>query len=98
MQLTSDRRCSGRTEAVCLTLQSDLDLAFSYLRLADAEIRGGKAAHATELIAKAVKTYKSVQQELVCIPDYNGDKRELAQGVGRLWESIQSVERQFRIL
>ena len=98
MQITSDRRCIGHIEVLYLTLQSDLDLGFLYLRLADAEIRGGKAAHATELIAKAVTTYKSVQQELVCIPDYDGNKRELVRGVGRLWESIQSVERQFRIL
>jgi hypothetical protein len=98
MQRTPDRRCSGHIEIVCLTLQSDLDLAFSYLRLAEAETRGGKAAHATELIAKAVITYKTVERELVCIPGVNENNRELTREVRRLLESIQSVERQLRTL
>ena len=98
MQLTSDRRCSGHVERVCLTLQSDLDLAFSYLRLDEAETQGGKAAHATELIAKAVIAHRTVLRELVCFPDLSERKRELAGEARRLLESIQSVERQFRIL
>jgi hypothetical protein len=98
MQLTPDLMCSAYIETVCLTLQSDLDLAFSYLRLAEAETRGGRVAHATELITKAVITCKIVERELVCIPGLNENKHELAREARRLLESIQSVERQLRIL
>lgn len=98
MQVTPDRRCSSHIEIVCLTLQSDLDLAFSYLRLAEAETRGGKVTHATELIAKAVITYRTVERELVRIPGLNENKYELTREARRLLESIQSVERQLRTL
>jgi hypothetical protein len=98
MQLTTDRRCSGHIESLCLTLQSHLDLAFSYLRLAEAETRGGKAAHATELMAKAVTTHRTVLREFANIPDLYESKRKLAREATRLLEAIQSVERQFRIL
>ena len=98
MQVTPGRRCSGRIEIVCLILQSDIDLAFSYLRLAEAETRGGRVAHATELIAKAVITCKTVERELVCIPGLNENKHELTREARRLLESIQSVERQLRTL
>jgi hypothetical protein len=97
MQLTPDRRCSGHIESG-LTLQSDLDLAFSYLRLAEAETRGGNADHATELIAKAVIAHRTVLRELACISGVYQSKRELAGEARRLLESIQSVERQFLIL
>jgi hypothetical protein len=98
MQLTTDRRGSGHIKTLCVTLQSDLDLAFSYLRLAEAETRGGKAAHATELMAKALTTHRTVLREFANIPDLYESKRELAREARRLLESIQSVERQFRIL
>ncbi len=98
MQICTDRRSSGHIQSLCLTLQSDLDLAFSYLRLAEAETRGGKAAHATELMAKAVITHRTVLREFTNIPDLYESKRELKREARRLLESIQSVERQFRIL
>jgi len=98
MQLTTDQRCSGHIASLCLMLQSDIDLAFSYLRLAEAETRGGKAAHASELMAKAVTTHRTVLREFANIPDLYESKRELAREARRLLESIQSVERLFRIL
>jgi hypothetical protein len=98
MYLTPDRRCNGHMEIVCLTLQSDLDLAFSYLRLAEAETRGGRVAHAIELVAKAVITCKTVERELVCISGLNQNKPELTREARRLLESIQSVERRLRTL
>jgi hypothetical protein len=52
--------------------------------------RGGKAAHATEPIAKAVIAHRTVQGELACIPDVYESKRELAGEARRLLESIQS--------
>ena len=97
MQLTPDRGCSGHIESG-LRLQSDLDFAFSYLRLAETETRGGKADHASELIAKAVIAHRTVLRELVGISDMYQSNRELAGEARRLLESIQSVERQFRIL
>jgi hypothetical protein len=98
MQLSTDRRSSGHIYNLCLTLQSDLDLAFSYLRLAEAETRGGIAAHATELMAKAVITHRTVLREFANIPDLYESKRELASEARRLLESIQSLECRCRIL
>ena len=97
MQLTPDVRYSGQIESG-LRLQSDIDLAFSYLRLAETETRGGKADHASELIAKAVNAHRTVLRELMGISDMYESKRELVGEARRLLESIQSVERQFRIL
>jgi hypothetical protein len=94
MQLTANRRSSGHIKRLCVILQSDLDLAFSYLRLAEAEIQGGKAAHATELMVKAIITHRTVLREFVNIPDFYETRRELAREARRLLESIQSVERQ----
>ena len=98
MPFTTEPRRNRRVERVCLTLQTDLDLAFSYLRLAEAEARGGKAAHASELIAKAVIAHKTVTKALAGISDFDENKRELAQEARRLLESVQSVERQFQVL
>jgi hypothetical protein len=98
MQLEFGRTCSGHIEIICLTLQSRLDLAFSYLRLAQAEVRGGKVAHANELISKAVITYTTVERELDCISGLNENTRELTRETRTLLESIQSVERQLRTL
>jgi hypothetical protein len=51
MQISADRIYREHADRVCLTLlQSELDLAFFNLRLAEAEIQGGKAARATELV------------------------------------------------
>lgn len=97
MRLTLDRRYSPHIESG-LMLQSDLDLAFAYLRLAEAETRGGNADHAAELIAKAVVAHRTILRDLARISDLNESKRELAGEARRLLESIQSVERQFRIL
>jgi hypothetical protein len=99
MQISADRIYREHADRVCLTLvQSELDLAFFNLRLAEAEIQGGKAAHATELVAKALIAYKIVLLELARITDVYERKRELAAEARRLLESIQSVERNFRIL
>ena len=98
MQLELGQTRSGHIEIICLTLQSRLDLAFSYLRLAQAEVRGGKVAHANELIGKAVITYTTVERELVCISGLNENTRELTRETRTLLESIQSVERQLQTL
>jgi hypothetical protein len=102
MHFTSDPKRRGPTERVCLTLlQSELDLAFSYLRLAETEVQAGKGAHATELIAKAVIARNIVLQELARIPDLFDlfePKRELKREAKRLLESIRFVESELRTL
>jgi hypothetical protein len=98
MPFTTEPRQDRLIEGLFLTLQTDLDLAFYHLRLAEAEARGGKAAHAWELIAKAAIAHKTVTQALAGISDFYENKRELAQEARRLLESVQSVERQFRVL
>jgi hypothetical protein len=99
MQIAGDRRYSGHADRVCLTLlQSELGLAFFQLRLEEAEIQGGRAAHASELIAKAVIARKTVRLELARITDLYQSKLELAGETKRLLESIQSMDRKFRIL
>lgn len=88
-----------RLEQACTTLlQSEMDLAFSYLRLAQAETRGGSAAHAAELIGKAILAHKNVVQDLAGVSMELQDlKRELAGSARELQEAIRSVQRQFSI-
>ena len=97
MPYTADRS-RGAVKIMSLTLEANLELAFSNLRLAEAETSGGKAAHATELITKAILAHRSVLQELACIPDSYEGKRDLTAEATRLLEAIQFVERQFRAL
>jgi len=59
----------ARTERVCFALmQSEIDLAFSLLRLAEAEIRGGDDAHVRELVGRASTMYKVALSYLDVLP------------------------------
>jgi len=84
-------------ELVCTALlQSEIDLAFTYLRLAKAETRGGSRIHAAELIGKAALAHKNVIQDLDGVPtEFQERKRELAGSACDLLEAIRSVQRQF---
>src|SRR5260370_7885759 len=51
------------TERACLALiEMEIEVAFSFLRLAESETRAGNGLHATELIAKAVASHNVVFQ------------------------------------
>lgn len=91
---------SEQTERACLALlQGDVDQAFAFLRLAEAETHGGKAAHAAELIAKAILARETVLKDLGRMsPSFEEEKGELRNACRRLLEAIRAVERQFRIL
>lgn len=90
MQLTQNR---DRTERVCFALmQSEIDLAFSSLRLAEAETRGGDDVHARELIARACVTHKVALNYLDGLP-VGQEKHDLRVGVRKLFEGIRAVER-----
>lgn len=83
----------ARTERVCFALmQSEIDLAFSLLRLAEAEIRGGDDAHVRELVGRASTMYKVALSYLDVLPVCVG-KRESLLGVRELFEAIRAVER-----
>jgi transposase len=99
-QLLEDRARSERAQRTCMTLlQSEIDIAFFYLRLAEAETRGGKAGHAAELMAKAILVHKTVLGELEGVSaTVQEEKYELVKEARRLLESIQAVERRFRML
>lgn len=55
-------------------LQTDIDLAFSQLRLAVAEWRLENRARAVSLIEKAVLSYKAVKKQLDDLPDEFGKR------------------------
>ena len=90
MQLTPDQRYSGYIERVYDAVIRSRPRVFPPAACGSGT-RGGKAAHATEPIAKAVIAHRTVQGELACIPDVYESKRELAEEARRLLESIQSV-------
>jgi len=65
----SASRCATQVERTCIVLlQSELDIAFGFLRLAEVETGSGKAAHAEELIAKASGSYQTVLEGLGNVP------------------------------
>jgi hypothetical protein len=79
--------------------ETNIDLAFTCLRLADAEIRGGKAGRASELIEKAILAYKTLLQDAeILSAELDEEKCELHERTQRLLEAVFASERQFQIL
>jgi hypothetical protein len=80
-------------------LETDIDLAFTFLRLAEAEIHGGKAGRASELIAKAILACRTIRRHAEVLPvEFDEEKCELHERTQRLLEAIFASERQFHIL
>ncbi len=78
---------------MCLALmQSEIDLAFSFLRLAVAETQGGDDAHARDLITRACATHKVALNYLDCLA-VGQEKHEFRDVVRQLFETIRQVER-----
>ena len=84
-----------RTDRACLALlQSEIDLAFGFLRLAQVESHGGNSAHAADLIAKAALAHKAVLKDLPSLSlESEEEMRELQRSVRKLFETIRAVER-----
>lgn len=92
------RARSLSVERACLALlQSDIDIAFSFLRLADAEARGGNAAHADELIGKATETYKNLLNRIGTVPaELEDEQHDLQRGMRSLREAIHLTTSRYR--
>jgi hypothetical protein len=99
-QFIPGRNVGSRAELTRMTLlQSEIEIAFSYLRLAGVETRDGSAAHAAELIARAILVHKTVFQDLGDLStEFKEEKRELDRCTRELLEAIHAVEREFRML
>jgi hypothetical protein len=92
---SADQERAERARVVFL--QSEVDSALTLLRLAEAEIRGGDACHAAQLISKATLTYDTLLQQLTTVPvDLREEKSELRGQSRRLLDAIRGVERQFQ--
>jgi hypothetical protein len=84
-----------QVERACIVLlQSELDIAFGFLRLADVETGSGKNAHADALIAKANSSYKTVLNSLPTVPlEFEEERQLLREGVRMLQDTIRAVAR-----
>ena len=92
---SADQERAERARVVLL--QSEVDTALTLLRLAEAEIRGGDACHAAQLISKATLTYDTLLDQLKTVPVDLQEKKSELNGQSRLLlDAIRGVERQFR--
>ena len=84
-----------RIERTCIVLlQSELDIAFGFLRLADVETGSGNTAHADELIAKASSSYKAVLNGLATVSlEFEEERLLLREGVRMLQDAILALAR-----
>ncbi len=85
----------NQTDRACIAFaHSEIDIAFGYVRIAEAECNGGRAAHASELILKASDAYKIALSYLGTLPlELEADRYELQTDLRKLIEAIQAVER-----
>jgi len=82
------------TERACLALvETEIEVAFSFLRLAEVETSGGNGEHAADLIAKAVATHDVVLQYIENMRvEFEGEKCELRREARRLFEGIRTAQ------
>ena len=94
------QECGEHVDRICLTLlQSEIEVASSFVRLAEAEAQGGSTPHAIELLTRAVLVHKGVLKELRTMrSDFQEEKSALWSEARNLLESIQSVEHRLQIL
>src|SRR5215469_15461616 len=91
---------AGRAEQVRIVfLETDVDMAFTFLRLAETESKIGNGSRAGGLLEKAILGYKEVIKCLgaVSIED-PAQITSLRQRSRDLFEAIVAVENRFRIL
>ncbi len=81
------------TERACLTLvQTELEVAFSYLHSAQAKNQtGNHGPDAAGLISKAVTTHNTVLRYLANVPrEFETEKRELYKTTRQLFDAIRA--------
>ena len=85
---------SRETEWACLALvETEIEVALSFLRLAEIETRGGSGEDAAELIAKAVATHNVVLQYVEHMrAGFEAEKRHLSFEARKLFEAIGAVK------
>ena len=85
---------SRETEWACLALvETEIEVAFSFLRLAEVETQGGNGEDAAELIAKAVATHNVVLQYVEHMrAGFEAEKRQLSVEARKLFEAIGAVK------
>ena len=86
------------TEKACLALiETEIEVAFSFVRLAEVESNGGNEKHAIELIAKAVAVHDVVLKYIQNMrAEFDTAKRELRLEARRLFEAVRAAERHRR--
>jgi hypothetical protein len=91
----SPRRRGTQVESTCLVfLQSELDIAFGFLRLADVETGSGNTTHADELIAKASSSYRAVLNGLGTVPlEFEEERQLLREGIRMFQDAIRAIAR-----
>ena len=82
-----------RGERVCLALaRGELEIAFSYLRLAEAEAHGGKLSHAQDLVDKARASHAAALQYVESLPaEFDDDKSEFLSEARQLFDAIRRM-------
>lgn len=88
--LSGQHTPGDRAERLCHAfLQTDIDFAFTFLRLAEVESKLGNSARASELIERAIRAYKTAMQFLDDMPAPVSEERsELQASIRRLFEAI----------
>ncbi|HTR39079.1 MAG TPA: hypothetical protein VMH80_24555 [Bryobacteraceae bacterium] len=88
--LTHNLGAEGLDKRACLArLQTEIEIALAFLRLADAECKNGKHSHASELIDKAAVAYKAAMQHLDTISvNPTEETSRLREGARELFEAI----------
>ncbi len=90
----------GHAEQIWITfVETDIELAFSFLRLAEAESGMGNGSRAGALIEKAILGYKDVIKRLESVSVVGpADLTDVRERASALLEAIVSVEQRFRLL
>lgn len=93
-QLTDNLNiCKWKNRTVLAHLQTDIEIALTFLRLADAECKSGNRSRACALIDKATLAYEAAIQHLDHVPEAATDEISgLRQGARELFEAIHIAE------
>ena len=93
--MSMDKEQLRETDQACLDLiGTTIEVAFSFLRMAEVEISRGDGEHATELIAKAAATHNVVVRYTQNMrAEFEVEKQELCLAGRRLLEAIRAAER-----
>lgn len=99
-QLAISSDLAERAEQTCWgLLHAEIDVAFTFLRIAVMAAQADAAPRAVQAQEKAILLHKSVVSQLGCLPLHSQQERlDLELRAHALLEAIVSAEQQFRIL